>query len=174
MTETMLDVARLETSRWRLHLEPIILHELIHRVCLPFELATRPDQAQIQHVVDVDLPLIWVDQILLQRVLINLISNAIRYTPASGVIQIRAWRHSVEEFAISVEDSGQGIPPEAIPHIFERFYQASQHGQRRGNGLGLYFCRLAVEAHGGRIAVQSKPDEGSQFVIILPMRIEPE
>ncbi|EFO81224.1 histidine kinase [Oscillochloris trichoides DG-6] len=174
MTETMLDVARLETSRWRLNLQPVVMHELIHKVCAPLELAARPDQAPIHHAVEPDLPLIWIDRTLLQRVLLNLISNAIRYTPANGSIHVEVRRQSATELAIHVHDTGQGIHPDAIPHIFERYYQATQRDARRGNGLGLYFCRLAVEAHGGSITVQSMPDAGSQFVISLPLRIEPE
>src|SRR5690606_29086146 len=100
---------------------------------------------------------------------------AIKYTPPTGEIVVSARvtheGHSVE---ISVSDSGQGIPAEAQAHIFERFYQASENDRRRGTGLGLYFCRLAVEAHGGSIGVQSVVGQGSTFTILLPITEEPE
>ncbi len=174
MTETLLDVTRIETSHWQINLQPASMHDLIDSICAPFERATRPDQAHIEHHVDPDLPLIWIDHMLIQRMVSNLISNALRYTPAGGTVRISVKRQNGGEIAISVEDTGQGIPPEALPHIFERFYQAKQREAERGNGLGLYFCHLAAEAHGGRISVESELNVGSRFVIHLPLRIEPE
>ncbi|NNJ10650.1 sensor histidine kinase [Chloroflexales bacterium ZM16-3] len=170
LTETVLDSARLETSGWSVKRQPMRILNLVQSVCDPLELAARPDQARLQHSVADDMPVIWVDRGLLERVLTNLITNAIRYTPASGEIGVSARLiHDDHAVEISVSDTGQGIPKEAQEHIFERFYQANDSDRHRGTGLGLYFCRLAVEAHGGSIAVQSTVGEGSTFIIVLPV-----
>jgi signal transduction histidine kinase len=170
LTETVLDSARLETSGWSLKRQPVRIRNLVQSVCDPLELAARPDQARLHHSVADDMPLIWVDRALMERVLTNLITNAIKYTPASGEIGVTARLiHDGHAVELSVSDTGQGIPKEAQAHIFERFYQANDSDRRRGTGLGLYFCRLAVEAHGGSIAVQSAVGQGSTFIIVLPI-----
>jgi signal transduction histidine kinase len=170
LTETVLDSARLETSGWSLKRQPVRLLNLVQSVCDPLELAARPDQARLRHIVADDMPMIWIDRALIERVLTNLITNAIKFTPASGEISVTARLiHEGHAVEISVIDSGQGIPKEAQAHIFERFYQASDNDRRHGTGLGLYFCRLAVEAHGGSIAVQSAVGQGSTFIVSLPL-----
>ncbi len=170
LTETVLNSARLETSGWSVKRQPMRILNLIQSVCDPLELAARPDQARLSHNVADDMPVIWVDRGLLERVLTNLITNAIKYTTANGEISMSARLiHDGHAVEISVRDNGQGIPVEAQAHIFERFYQANESDRRLGTGLGLYFCRLAVEAHGGSIAVHSVVNEGSTFVIVLPV-----
>ncbi len=170
LTETVLDSARLETSSWSLKRQPVRIMNLVQSVCDPLELAARPDQARLQHSVTDDMPVVWVDRALMERVLTNLITNAIKYTPANGEIGVAArLLHEGHAVELSVSDTGQGIPREAQAHIFERFYQANESDRRRGTGLGLYFCRLAVEAHGGSIAVQSAVGQGSTFIIVLPI-----
>ncbi|MFV9507440.1 MAG: sensor histidine kinase [Oscillochloridaceae bacterium umkhey_bin13] len=173
LTETMLDSARLETSAWALKRQPLRLHTLVEAVCEPLELAARPDQARLRRLVSEELPPIWADRTLIERVLTNLVTNAIKYTPVQGEISVSARMiHDDHSIEISVSDTGQGIPPEAQAHLFERFYQANESDRRRGTGLGLYFCRLAIEAHGGSIAVQSAVGFGSTFTILLPITSE--
>ncbi|NJN17139.1 MAG: sensor histidine kinase [Oscillochloris sp.] len=173
LTETILDSARLETSGWSLKRQPVRLSTIVQAVCEPLELAARPDQARLRHYVPDDLPVAWLDRGLMERVLTNLITNAIKYTPASGEILVSAeLAHDGHEITLQVRDTGQGIAPEAQQHIFERFFQANESDRRHGTGLGLYFCRLAVEAHGGSIAVESSVGEGSIFTILLPLNGE--
>lgn len=170
LTETVLDSARLETSGWSLKRQPVRLHALVQAVCDPLEMAARPGQAALRRAVSDEFPPVWLDRGLMERVLANLVTNAIKYTPPSGEIRVSARLvHDDHAIELSVSDTGQGIPPEAQAHIFERFYQASENDRRRGTGLGLYFCRLAVEAHGGSIAVKSALGQGSTFTILLPM-----
>lgn len=170
LTETVLDSARLETSRWSLKRQPIRLATLVQGVCEPLELAARPGQPQLRRAVAEDLPVVWLDRGLMERVLTNLVMNAIKYTPPAGEIVVSAAvAHAGHAVALQVRDSGAGIPPEALDHIFERFYQARTDDQRNGTGLGLYFCRLAVEAHGGSIAVQSAVGQGTTFTVLLPL-----
>jgi signal transduction histidine kinase len=170
LTETVLDSARLETSGWALKRQAVALNTIVQAVCEPLELAARPDQARLRRVLTEDLPPIWLDRGLIERVLTNLVTNAIKYTPPSGEISVSArLMHDGHAVELSVSDTGQGIPPEAQAHIFERFYQANEGDRQRGTGLGLYFCRLAIEAHGGSIAVKSAVGQGSTFTILLPI-----
>ncbi len=173
LTETVLDSARLETSNWSLKRQPIRLVTLVQGVCEPLELAARPGQPQLRRAIADDLPVVWLDRGLMERVLTNLVTNAIKYTPPSGEIVVSAQiAHAGHALELRVHDSGAGIPPEALDHIFERFYQARADDRRNGTGLGLYFCRLAVEAHGGSIAAQSAVGQGSTFTILLPLTEE--
>jgi signal transduction histidine kinase len=173
LTETVLDSARLETSGWSLKRQAVTLQTLVSAVCEPLELAARPEQARLRRTLADDLPPVWLDRDLMERVLTNLLTNAIKYTPPSGEIRVGARvvheGHAVE---LIVSDTGLGIPPEAQAHIFERFYQVSESDRGRGTGLGLYFCRLAIEAHGGSIAVQSAVGQGSTFTVLLPITTE--
>lgn len=175
LTETVLDSARLETSAWALKRQPVRLLSLVESVCEPLELAARPDQSRLYHVVDENIPPVMVDRTLIDRVLTNLITNAIKYTPAHGEIKVMARLvHDGHAVELSVSDTGEGIPFEAQAHIFERFYQAKENDRQRGTGLGLYFCRLAVEAHGGSISVKSAVGQGSTFTLLLPINEDEE
>lgn len=105
----------------------------------------------------------------LKEVLLNLISNALKHTPRGGSVTLRAER-TVAAARITVEDTGSGIAPEAIPHIFDRFYKIPNHIDAvPGNGIGLNICREIIEAHGGSIAVESEIGKGSRFIISLPL-----
>jgi signal transduction histidine kinase len=173
LTETVLDSARLETSSWSLKRQPIRLATLVQGVCEPLELAARPGQPQLRRMIAEDVPVVWLDRGLMERVLTNLVMNAIKYTPATGEVVVSAEvAHAGHAVELRVRDSGAGIPPEALDHIFERFYQARADDRRNGTGLGLYFCRLAVEAHGGSIAVQSTVGQGTMFTVLLPLTEE--
>jgi len=103
-------------------------------------------------------------------VLANLVSNAIKFSEDGGTIMVRA-RVEGPELVVSVQDQGIGIAPEALPHLFERFCQVNGTGtrQRGGTGLGLYISRQIVEAHGGRIWVESRVGRGSTFSFAIPV-----
>jgi len=106
----------------------------------------------------------------LDQVLGNLVANALRHTPAGGTITIEAEMDS-EGTCIRVRDTGEGIPPENIPHVFDRFWRGDPsrtHAQGAGSGLGLAIVRQLVRAHGGEIAISSVVGEGTEFVISLP------
>jgi len=108
------------------------------------------------------------DRQRLVQVLQNLIRNAVRFTPPGGIILGTADRDD-QGVEISIHDTGAGIPPEVLPHVFERFYRADQSRSRAagGSGLGLAIAKELVEAMGGTISVESKVDEGSTFTIHL-------
>jgi two-component system sensor histidine kinase/response regulator len=108
------------------------------------------------------------DESMLSRTLVNLIANAIKFTRA-GTVTIAA-AHDPHEVRFAVRDTGDGIPAEAFERIFEKFGQLDT-GSKVGTGLGLAFCKLAVEAHGGRIHVESTPGVGSTFSFTIPLTV---
>jgi signal transduction histidine kinase len=118
-----------------------------------------------------EVPLIAGDAEKLRRVLVNLLSNAVKFTRPDGQIAVSV-RHHAEGVLFSVRDSGKGISPENFELIFEKFSQAErrQSGDRASTGLGLTFCKMVVEAHGGRIWVESELEKGSEFLFIIPAK----
>jgi len=110
------------------------------------------------------------DEEKLRRVLVNLLGNAIKFTPRRGCVTVSVRTESAEALQFSVADSGEGIPPEAFERIFEKFGQVEnrKEGRKMSTGLGLTFCKMAVEAHGGRIWVESELGHGSVFSFTLP------
>jgi two-component system phosphate regulon sensor histidine kinase PhoR len=117
------------------------------------------------------LPPVSADAQRLHQVLINLLDNAIKYTPAGGLITIRA-RQIENDIEICVADSGPGISAEHLPRLFERFYRVDKARSRElgGTGLGLSIVKHIVQAHGGRVWVESTPGHGSQFYFTIPVR----
>jgi len=106
----------------------------------------------------------------LKRIVANLIDNAVKFTPEGGQVVISASQQGDEELLFQVRDTGPGVPAPYRKKIFERFVQVpGRQGRRRGSGLGLTFCRLAVEAHGGKIWVDEHPEGGSVSSFILPL-----
>ena len=117
------------------------------------------------------LPVVFADKQLIGQVLANLIENAIKYTPAGGTITISA-EADESEVIVHVKDTGIGIPAEALPRIFERFYRVDKGRSREmgGTGLGLAIAKHILLQHGGRIWVDSTPGEGSLFHFALPLQ----
>jgi NtrC-family two-component system sensor histidine kinase KinB len=114
------------------------------------------------------LPRAQADPNLLRRILQNLVGNAIKFTPAAGVVRVSAEAGAAPSLLrVRVSDSGPGIPLELQSRLFQKF--VTGRVTERGSGLGLAFCRLAVEAHGGRIWVESEPGHGTAFIFTLPI-----
>lgn len=103
------------------------------------------------------------------QVLSNLIGNAIKFTPKMGTIGVAAMSNGAE-IVFTVRDSGEGIPPEQLPHIFERYWTVKE-GNPTGTGLGLYISQGIIKAHGGELAAQSRVGEGSEFRFTVPMAV---
>jgi signal transduction histidine kinase len=116
-----------------------------------------------------DLPPAWADSTMIERVLQNLIGNAIKFTPAGGAVRVSARVDTSEPstLLVLVSDTGAGIPPEIQGRLFQRFVTGQQEG--RGNGLGLAFCKMVMEAHGERIWVESTSESGTTFAFTLPL-----
>ena len=170
MTMNLLDISRMEENKIPLKREPVALRELVSAVVRPFTLEIQAATLHLAVEIPDDLAPLPADRDVLRRILINLLSNAIKHTRAEGHITLRAAEHGSEVW-ISVQDDGEGIPTEAIPHLFQKFSQVEnqQLGSKTDTGMGLTFCKLAVEAHGGRIWVESTPGAGSTFTCSLPL-----
>jgi two-component system sensor histidine kinase/response regulator len=167
----LLDVEKLECGAMQLEYAEVSVSELISSaVCQVAALAEAKHLKLVQTIYD-GLPLFAADEKKLVRTLVNLLGNAINFTPSGGQITVEANRADEERFMMfSVTDTGTGIPVEAFERIFEKFgqVQTRKSGQSGGTGLGLTFCKLAVEAHGGKIKVESSP-EGSRFAFTIPL-----
>ncbi|GAB4397955.1 MAG: PAS domain S-box protein [Rhodoferax sp.] len=115
----------------------------------------------------------WFDDKLLRHVLGNLVSNAIKYSPAGGQVEVNIV-HSDDAITLSIADQGIGIPKDEIPHLFTSFHRASNVGDIKGTGLGLAIVKNAIETHGGHISVHSEPNQGTRFVVQLPWFADPQ
>ncbi len=173
LVDSLLDVARLEAGQEQFTFASINIRSVIDKSIGRVKPTLTLSDIAVDVVVADDVPLLMADQEKIDRVLTNLIDNAIKYTPDSGKITISA---EVQEdvVEIGVNDTGPGIPAAERERIFERFAQvAGDKPRRRGFGLGLTFCQLVVEGHGGRIWVEpGMNDIGSKFVFTLPLSIE--
>jgi PAS domain S-box-containing protein len=168
LVDSLLDISRLEAGRDVLDRKEASLGDLIDEAVEEVQPVAEAKNHSLNAEIPKKLPGIMLDADMIRRVLINLLENAIRYTPAGGQITVTA-NHARKKVTVSVEDTGPGIPPEEQQRIFEKFMRAMQAERSKGLGLGLSFCRLAVEAHGGRIWVDSEPGKGSTFSFTLPV-----
>ena len=165
----LLDVSRIQEGKLALNMELTDLGALCADAISEQELLTQRD---IRYSDPSDGPLlVYADPERIHQVLTNLLSNALKYSPEAEPVVVRA-RATTDECIISVEDHGSGVPPEAIDHIFDRFFRVPgmqvQSGSGVGLGLGLSISREIVERHGGRIWVESKLGHGSAFLVALP------
>jgi hypothetical protein len=150
----LFELATLESGEARVHAEPFSPGELAQDIALKFELAARSRGLRLETSFAPDLPFVCADIGLIERVLENLLGNALRYTPEGGVITL-ALEQSEDGIQFQVRDTGQGIAAEDLPHIFDRYYRAeNQHDTGRA-GLGLAITKRILELHGRAIAVTS-------------------
>jgi two-component system sensor histidine kinase VicK len=172
LVDNLLDAASLEAGVLRLQPEPIRVERIAERVLAQRRLLAGTCTLELE--TRAGLPLVIGDGVRIEQVLTNLVDNAIKYSPNGGVVHVRLARTADGDLAVSVSDQGVGIPPEHVPHLFERFYRITSNGRSvKGVGLGLYICRSLIEAHGGRIWVESQPGVGSTFIFTLPASREP-
>jgi two-component system sensor histidine kinase KdpD len=124
----------------------------------------------------VELPEIWVamDPVLMEQALINLLDNAIKFSPPGSAIEVRGWVEG-EQFRLSVADEGPGLPPGEEELIFEKLFRGTGRPVTPGAGLGLAICKGIAQAHGGSITGRTRPQGGAQIIIALPMTgVSPE
>jgi signal transduction histidine kinase len=167
MVTALLDVNKMESGEMTLHLADCDLLVAARQVLV--EVDALKGRRQLLLDAPPDLAPVAADPDLVRRVFQNLMGNALKFTPADGVISI-AIHPGAEAVRVAIRDTGPGIPQEYHTRIFEKFGQveARNTGQKRSTGLGLTFCKLAVEAHGGRIGVESAVGSGSTFWFELP------
>lgn len=153
------------------HPQPVPPHSLLEPLALTYANTPQARQQDITITtrIEPNLPLVQVDPDRMVQVLGNLLSNALRYTPANGKIELVA-RHVAGRVQLAVRDSGPGIPPEDLPHVFDRFYRGDKSRRRHegGSGLGLAIARSLVEGANGRIWAESSPGNGTTIFIELP------
>lgn len=164
----LLDLSRIEAGESKPTLEPINARDLIDKAAQELRPQVESKGLDFRTDVPADLPKVIADRSQVERVLANLVVNAIRYTK-QGEIKTSAEPRG-NFVAVSVSDTGTGIPPEYLPHIFDKFVQVPGTATG-GAGLGLAISRLIVEAHGGQISVQSEPGRGSTFTFTLPVAV---
>jgi len=166
LVENLLEMTRLEAGAVKARREAFDLTDLIGAVMeqLPGNLCNRPITIQIPQ----NFPNLMGDPTLTSQVLINLVENACKYSPATKIITIAAQR--ADPFAeISVRDEGPGIPDEYLETVFEKFFRITRPDQPNGSGLGLSICKGLVEAQGGRIWARNNPGAGATFTFTLPV-----
>jgi K+-sensing histidine kinase KdpD len=166
----LLDMTRLESGGVVLKKEWQPLAEVVGAALHHLNGRLRSRQVEID--LPADLPLVHVDGVALEQVVVNLMDNALSHTPASASICIRA-RSSDGAVSLEVTDRGAGLPPGTEQRVFEKFFRAGTNGRRGGTGLGLAICRGIVEAHGGAIAAHNQPGGGAVFRLTLPQHRSP-
>lgn len=170
ITQNLLDLSRLEGGLIQLELASHPLADLIRSAASLFkEAAARKGLRLELELPEEPMEVVW-DRWRMEMALSNLLDNAVKFTPTGGRITVGARREG-ERVRLWVEDTGPGIDPEDLPHIFERFYRG-RNASAEGSGLGLAIVRWIVELHGGRVEVSSRPGHGSRFELILPLRPE--
>jgi len=170
LTSKMLDMARLTAGEIILHQEWNALEEIVGSALNRLEknIGTRP----IRTLLPDHLPLLWIDAVLVEQVLTNLIENAIKYTPAGSPIDISA-ELSASNLTVNVSDYGFGIPQGMEEKVFDKFYRLESESHQGGVGLGLTLCRAIIEAHGGTIQAANQYGKGASFIINLPIHEPP-
>ena len=170
IVQSLLQLAQAEAGQIRLNFEPELLAEVAARQLARF----RPlaDAKGIRLELEADNGcMAMVDRLQVERLIDNLLSNAVKYTQQGGCVTVRV-KSEAEEAVIEVADTGLGIAPQHLPHIFDKFYRVRE-GEKtagRGVGLGLAFVEWIARAHGGRVGVESEPGKGSAFRVHLPVR----
>ena len=170
MIREYLDITRLESGAHALRVAPVRIAPLIERVLLLLDPLATQRQIRIERHLAPDLPALMVDADLISHALTNLVANAIKYSPSHTEIVLEA-RNDGDSLLIDITDKGYGIPADALPKIFEKFYRVPrvEDADAKGTGLGLALVREIVELHGGRISVASEAGLGSTFSVRLPL-----
>ena len=166
MVTQILDATRIEEGRMVLEKAPCDIDGLVRETAETYFAVLNRNNNRLALRIPPDLPPASADSSRLQRVFVNLISNALKHTH-DGMIVVRAETEDEQFIKVSVKDTGSGISKEDMPHIWERYYKG-KHSET-GTGLGLYICRFIIESHGGRIWAESEPGKGTTFTFTLPV-----
>jgi signal transduction histidine kinase len=168
LASSFLDLARLESGRVQFRKTAFSLADLMYECKDIMASKALEDNIQMRVESPEGLPLLEADRDKIKQVLLNLLSNAIKYNRPNGTVMLRS-EAKEGELAIYIQDTGIGIPDEALPHLFQKFYRVREHESRTsGTGLGLSICKQIVHGHGGRVEVKSKIGVGTIFMIFLP------
>lgn len=168
MLSTLMDISEAETGTMALRYETVDLGDLIRQSVELYEDLAEQKGIRIESACEPDLR-VPLDRSRMRQVIANLCDNAVKYTPAGGLIRIEARRDGADAL-LTVSDTGIGIPADELPRIWDRLYRGDKSRSERGLGLGLSLVRAIVEAHHGTVSVQSAPANGSRFELRLPER----
>ncbi|RLC26857.1 MAG: two-component sensor histidine kinase [Deltaproteobacteria bacterium] len=166
MLNTLMDISEAETGVMALHREQVNIRELAASILDIYGCVAEDGEIRLSLDIPEDLTL-RADPVRIRQALGNLVDNAVKYTPRGGRVAITASREQ-GEIRITVRDSGIGVPPGDLPRIWERLYRGDQSRAKKGLGLGLSLVKAIVEAHNGRVRVESAPGKGSAFTLVLP------
>ncbi len=172
LIDDILDVSRIIAGKLALDMHEVVVADVVHAAADSLRLASREKKIELSVEVEPGLPVICADASRLQQVIWNLVQNALKFTPSGGRVRVRAFRLASGEVSVEVSDTGQGIAPQFLPHVFERFRQADGSATRvhRGLGLGLAIVRQLVALHGGSVhAASDGVGRGATLSIILPV-----
>jgi signal transduction histidine kinase len=164
MVDSLLDISRLEKGGMPLQRRPLALPRAVADAIEGRRAMAEEKGLRLHMQAAPDLPEAWADPPLVARVLDNLVANALKFTPAGGAVSVGVEARD-RALSVTVSDTGPGIAADIEGRLFEKFAS----GDRSGSGLGLAFCRLAVEAQGGRIWAESRPGQGAAFTFTLPL-----
>jgi PAS domain S-box-containing protein len=169
LIDSLLEASRIQAGGLKLEPTDVNLPRLAEKVVDAFRTQTSIHRFELDF--GPDFPAVWGDPERLREVLSNLVSNAVKYSPSGGTVWVGG-RADLKGITVYVADQGIGIPPEEVDRIFERFHRVDSglHRRTEGTGLGLYLVKAIVEAHGGRVWVESAPGRGSIFMFALPRR----
>lgn len=163
---SLLDISRIESGKTKMDFQSVSPNSLQLEVLEPFWRAAHDQGVTLKVEVPGDLPDVWADSTRIYYVFGNLLSNALKYTPAGGKITVSA-REGKNEVLFSISDTGQGIPAKYLPRVFEQFFRVPDQEKESGAGLGLAIVREIIEAHGGEVGVESREGQGSTFTFTL-------
>jgi signal transduction histidine kinase len=170
LVDSLLDISRLQAGHPLTAVEPVAVSDVVDSLLAIQAPIIEQREVRIERDLAPDLPQVAANQDVLQRILLNLVDNALRVSKRGQIITIRARVQETEQMVrICVLDQGPGIPPSYRERIFDKYERVEGATSSQGLGLGLAFCRLAVEAHGGRIWLEDTPQGGACFCLTLPL-----
>jgi heavy metal sensor kinase len=169
MINTMLLISKTEAGVDKLSMEKIDLAPLVRHACELFRPSAEDKEIALHYEAPEKMQLTG-DSRMIQRMLANLLDNAVKYTPPGGRVDVSVFGNDARQVVIYVKDTGAGIVPDDLPHIFERFYRSDQSRSQAGIGLGLSLAKAIARAHSGDITVTSAPGAGSTFTVTLPVQ----
>jgi hypothetical protein len=170
LIKDLFDLSRLDANAVQIHPEPFLLQELAQDIIAKFEGVAKGKQIRLNISSDNNLPFVRADIGLIERVLTNLLENALKFTPAGGEVRLEL-RKKPQRVEVSICDTGQGIANVDLPFVFERFYRAKGNDDKTGSGLGLAITKRILALHQQDISVKSTPHQGTTFVFNLPIAI---